>query len=40
MLYAKSAKGNIKLQKDGRNVSNEIDDSELLSYVRWYFNIT
>jgi hypothetical protein len=40
MLYSKSAKGNIKLQKDGRDVSNEIDDSELLSYVRWYFNIT
>lgn len=39
MLYSKSAKGNIKLQKDGRNVGNVIDDTELLSYVRWYFNI-
>ena len=40
MLYSKSAKGNIKLQKDGRNDSGIIDDSELLSYVKWYFNIT
>jgi hypothetical protein len=39
MLYSKSAKGNIKLQKDGRNESNEIDDTELLNYVKWYFNI-
>jgi hypothetical protein len=39
MLYSKSAKGNIKLQKDGRNVGNIIDDTELLNYVKWYFNI-
>lgn len=40
MLYSKSTKGNIKLQKDGRSDDNIIDDSELLSYVRWYFNIS
>ena len=40
MLYSKSTKGNIKLPKDGRDDSGIIDDSELLSYVKWYFNIT
>ena len=40
-LYSKSAKGSIsnKHEKIGINKKDKFDDTELLNYVKWYFNI-
>ena len=42
ILYIKSAKGSVsnKLEKMGQATEVVSDDSELLNYIKWYFNLS